>query len=855
MADGRVYMLQPSFATGEISPDVASRVDLDKYQSALLQAKNFYIRPYGSAYRRPGTIHIANLASGNILLQEFAVDADRAYLLEFGNQYLNVWKDGVKKKTLTTPFTGTELHKLRFAQSADVMFIASGTYPVQVLTRAADTSWTMTEFIPEPGYFDATTMKDGVTITPSATTGTVTLTASGSAFTAGQVGNWVRTEQKREAETINFKNGGSQTSITETLNAYVSGWRLTTSGSWGGEVKVQRYSNGSWVNIKTYTSTGPGYNVNDSAPLEAETSIRAEVSVTSGNVTATLTRLAWEGKAIFEERTRTHPSQSTSVSCAIDTSRSILAGEKGWKVTSHGTWAGSFYVEYSTDNVHWKTLRSYSSNSDYNPTESGTFDKPAYVRVRQAVTSGSIIIDLMRFPYTHKATARITGYTDATHVTAQVKDKFADTSACEEWAFGSWSADYGYPSCVTFFQDRLCLAANNRYPYMVWMSRTADYYNFGTEEVEGTLTDDSAVAISFISRRDFRIKHLVAQSDLIVMTEGNEWIVSGSSTVKPTDVNPQVQTSRGTTDVIPILVGGQMIYVQRHGRTVRDLQYNYTTDSYDGMDLTILAKHITQDAPIVDAAYRQEPDYMMWFVLDDGTAACLTYINEQKVYAWSRMITDGTIKAVETITTSDEEDVYFVVERNGVNYLERLADMADTDDPDDYIMLDCAKQGTNSTASNIITAAWLANRTVDVLADGRHIENLEADEYGNVVLGVPCERYVVGLPYNSLLELPNIETQMQDGTMQGRKKKVSAAILRLRNSLAGRVGITEAKTDVIKYDELMAQTVTLFSGEKNVTVPNVTVGGFNDWGRIVITSDAPYPLSVASIVRAVVNGG
>lgn len=750
MADGRVYMLQPSFATGEISPDVASRVDLDKYQSALLQAKNFYIRPYGSAYRRPGTIHIADLASGNILLQEFAVDADRAYLLEFGNQYLNVWKDGVKKKTLTTPFTGTELHKLRFAQSADVMFIASGTHPVQVLTRTADTSWTMTEFIPVPGYFDATTMKDGVTITPSATTGTVTLTASGSAFTAGQVGNWVRTEQDQASETVTLR-------------------------------------------LSSGTQTG--------------------------------------------------------------TSASILAGAKGWKVISHGTWKGDFSIEHSKDNSTWKTLRSYTSNSDYNLTESGTFDEPTYIRVNGKITSGTLTVDLTRLPYTHKATARITGYTDATHVTAKVKDKFANTSACEEWAFGSWSADYGYPSCVTFFQDRLCLAANNRYPYMVWMSRTADYYNFGTEEVDGTLTDDSAVAISFISRRDFRIKHLVAQSDLIVMTEGNEWIVSGSSTVKPTDVNPQVQTSRGTTDVIPILVGGQMIYVQRHGRTVRDLQYNYTTDSYDGMDLTILAKHITQDAPIVDAAYRQEPDYMMWFVLDDGTVACLTYINEQKVYAWSRMITDGTIKAVETITTSDEEDVYFVVERNGVNYLERLADMADTDDPDDYTMLDCAKQGTNSTASNIITAAWLANRTVDVLADGRHIENLEADEYGNVVLEVPCERYVVGLPYNSLLELPNIETQMQDGTMQGRKKKVSAAILRLRNSLAGRVGITEAKTDVIKYDELMAQTVTLFSGEKNVTVPNVTVGGFNDWGRIVITSDAPYPLSMASIVRAVVNGG
>ena len=56
MPDGRIYILQPSFASGEISPDVASRVDLDKYQSALLQAENVFIRPYGSAYRRPGTV-------------------------------------------------------------------------------------------------------------------------------------------------------------------------------------------------------------------------------------------------------------------------------------------------------------------------------------------------------------------------------------------------------------------------------------------------------------------------------------------------------------------------------------------------------------------------------------------------------------------------------------------------------------------------------------------------------------------------------------------------------------------------------------------------------------------------------
>jgi hypothetical protein len=77
----------------------------------------------------------------------------------------------------------------------------------------------------------------------------------------------------------------------------------------------------------------------------------------------------------------------------------------------------------------------------------------------------------------------------------------------------------------------------------------------------------------------------------------------------------------------------------------------------------------------------------------------------------------------------------------------------------------------------------------------------------------------------------------------------------LENSLGGRVGINTNKTDIIKYDELMAQNVTLYSGEKLVTVPNVTAGGFNDRGRVVVVSDDPYPLSISSIVRAVVPGG
>lgn len=749
MPDGRIYMLQPSFAAGEISPDVASRIDLDKYQSALLQAENVFIRPYGSAYRRPGTEYVATIsdAGTGVRLQEFAMDADTSYLLVFTSGKLKIYKEGSLIATKNTPFVGINLDKLRFAQSADTMFIASGTFPVQVLKRTGtDTFSNLSNFAAAPAYFDATTMTDGVTITPSARSGSVTLTASAAAFSSSQVGNSVMLRQRVSSATV---------------------------------------------------------------------------------------------------------SRSTS-----GTSSSLLAGPNGWKVISHGTWKGTFTIEYSDDNSTWLTLRSYSSDDDFNVTESGTFDDQTYIRLNVNLTSGTFTADLTRFPYTYEGWANITAYTDSTHVTATVKKRFINTSASDDWSFGSWSGAYGYPSCVTFFQDRLCFAANDRQPYMVWMSRTGDYYNFGTETADGQLTDDSAVAVSFISRRDYRILHLMAEADLMIMTEGNEWIISGSETVTPSSVTPRVQTSRGTTNVIPVMIGGQMIYVQRHGRTVRDMQYNFTTDSYDGMDLNILAKHITQDAKIIDAAYRQEPDYMMFFVLDDGTIACLTYINEQRVYAWSRMTTKGTFLAVETIATPSYDDVYFVVSRTNGCYLERLSNYPHYEYPHDYVMMDCATHGENMTpAISSITCAYLKNQNVEVLSEGRQIPNLKASNSGVITLPSSTKNLCVGLSYASTWELPNIEMQLQDGTLQGRRKKVSEVILRLENSLGGRVGINTNKTDVIKYDELMAQEVTLYSGEKLVTVPNVTAGGFNDKGRVVVTSDDPYPLSISSIVRAVVPGG
>ena len=152
-----IYLIQPSFAAGEISPYVANRVDLDKYKSALLTAQNLVIRPFGGCYRRQGSEFIGKVKYDDrpTALVAFNAGIDDAYLLEVGYQYIRIWEDGKYTGTeLSTPYDNVD--NLQFTQSADTMFICSGDYPIQCLQRTA-IGWTFKEYeITEPYYDSAT---------------------------------------------------------------------------------------------------------------------------------------------------------------------------------------------------------------------------------------------------------------------------------------------------------------------------------------------------------------------------------------------------------------------------------------------------------------------------------------------------------------------------------------------------------------------------------------------------------------------------------------------------------------------------------------------------------------------------
>lgn len=916
------YLLQPAFTGGEISAEVANRVDLDKYQLAVLQAYNCLIKPHGPIYRRPGMKYMARTKYSDkaCILVPFNGADNTDYLLEIGEKYIRVHKNGLYINIeVVTPYTADMLQDLRFVQSADTMFIASGKYPVKQLARYSDTDWRFADFEITDMYFDESTSLEsysGISYTAPGSytfqptvTGEYQIDISGGGGGGGGAAKYRVKSGEHSSRLIYIKggNGGNGERIIKTLTlnketsytisvggggaAGSNGGNSAPSGSNGasstafdmiakgggggtggrkGEPNTPdgtSYGNGANGGAGGYGKglfgrgeTQPTAGANGWVKILYTGNKELTPSGTQGDITLTSNKNIFASSKPGAYIKLKQEIASKTVSTSNGTTERVRVGEN-WKVISHGTWSGSFAIEKSDDGESWKEYRKYTSKDDYNPSESGSVTEPVFLRAVCTISSGTCTVDLTAMAYNAEGVVKLTEITSDSTAKAHVEKELGSTDMTTNFLWGAWSEEFGYPQTLCFFQDRLCFGGTKKQPYMVWMSRTGDYGNFSVEKASGTVTDDSAVALAFVSRKQFKILHLIASTDLIVLTAGNEWTVSGSDTVTPSKAVPKMQTTRGCSTVEPLMIGGRIVFVQGRGSTVRDMAYSYETDSYGGNDLTLLAKHIIENVQIVDSAYKQEPDSTIYFVRSDGTMACLSYIMEQKVYAWSTIETQGKIEAVAAVQEGDEDIIYLVVQReiNGaiVRNIEYLAkNPAKSNNPDDYIMLDNAIEystAEKSSGETEIDAAELAGEKVTVIGDGRMYSGLTVSQDGTVTLPAAVQHAFIGLPYRSIVELPTVEIKTGDGTMQGRKKQISNCILRLSNSLGGMVGPDINTMDLMNFDEQNAVSdIKLFTGDKHMTLP---IGGFNNEGRVIIVTDEPYPFNLLAVVREVSFGG
>ena len=232
----RVAAQLTNFTAGELSPRLDGRNDLSKYPAGCKTLENIVIYPHGAAARRPGTQFISevktNTAKTRLIPFEFSTT--QTYVLEFGNQYMRVYKDKGRVETspgtafeISTPYLTAELFDIKFAQSADVMYLTHPSHPTKKLSRTGHTSWTLTTVDFTNGPFLDTNVST-TTLQPSGTSGSVTITASASTFVSTDVDRLVRIGDGI-AKITNFSSATSVTATTSTnfanTNA-VTDWSL-----------------------------------------------------------------------------------------------------------------------------------------------------------------------------------------------------------------------------------------------------------------------------------------------------------------------------------------------------------------------------------------------------------------------------------------------------------------------------------------------------------------------------------------------------------------------------------------------------------------------------------------------------
>lgn len=150
MADLRSY--QPSFTAGELSPALWARVDLAKYASGLKTAVNVFIHPHGGASNRAGLEFVNEVKNSahNVRMIPFQFNTEQSYVLEFGNLYFRVYRDGglvlsgPSPYEVVTPYPHGHVEDLVFIQEADVMYIVHPDHQIRKLSRLADNNWTLT---------------------------------------------------------------------------------------------------------------------------------------------------------------------------------------------------------------------------------------------------------------------------------------------------------------------------------------------------------------------------------------------------------------------------------------------------------------------------------------------------------------------------------------------------------------------------------------------------------------------------------------------------------------------------------------------------------------------------------------
>ena len=396
---------------------------------------------------------------------------------------------------------------------------------------------------------------------------------------------------------------------------------------------------------------------------------------------------------------------------------------------------------------------------------------------------------------------------------------FVDTNIEPDFTRGPPKHDnpfstYGDPITSTYFGGRQWFGGTLDSPNVMIGSQIGNYHNM---DYHLPIRADDSITIGLLSNQVNPIKHLLSLNSLIALTGDGAWSITGGSAdeaITALSVRARPQIYDGCSDVVPINASSDILYLSPASTKMRTLAYDFTTNLFTGVDITLLASHLFNSLPIVSMAYSEEPYSLVYAVRDDGKMNTMTYLKEQDVYAWTHYETPGNggtgvgtdeYVDVATVHEGDEDVAYFVIARTvpGVNgglpfwIIERQATRLWYDngavDADQVWSLDSAVRTAGTDLTTITGLHHMIGATALVYADGALQASKVVGSGGTITIERAANNVLVGFGYAPQLDTLRLDLG-EGSSVQGKRKKVTRCTMILDESRG--VTVAPMKDDI-----------------------------------------------------------
>lgn len=793
----RVSTIVTNFQSGELSPRLEGRIDLQKYTGGAQTLENMLSFPQGGVTRRPGTYYAGTTKDGGkARLIDFQFSDEQAYVMEFGASYIRFYKDGgllTEAQTTITAITAANPAVVTAAghglSNGDRVILSEVVGMVELNNREFTVANKTTDTFELSGE-DSTNH---------------TAYSSG-----GKVGKIVEVTTTYSATDIFELNHVQSADVVYLVHKDHEPAKLTRTTATSFTLTDIDFVDGPYLDENT-----------------TDTTIYA--SAATGSVTLTA---------------------SAAVFTSADVGRLVRLREI--LEINHDEWAASTsYADNATVRYNGHVYKNTTGSTQ-------TSGQTPPVHLSGTETYGNIDWEYVHDEFGH---VKITAYTSATSVTADVhEDQFGNSTlpdstvgsanANTRWSLGAFGGDQGFPRAVAFYEERLYFAGTEGRPQTIFGSVTADFENMtsGTE-------DDRAINVTIASDQVNVIKHMIQGRFLQLLTTSAEFTLSGGTgtqPVTPTNINVLRETTFGSSDVRPIRAGTSTILIQKGQEKVKEITFNLDVDGLTGRDLTVLAEHLGRGG-LTDMVWQQEPELILWFVHSDGRLIGLSYDPANQTVAWHKhsLGEDGFVESITAIPSGAEDQVYVSVKRtidgSTVRHVCYMKPIYFNSDVEDAFFLDSGLTYDGSATTTITGLNHLEGETVQILADGSaHADKTVSG--GSVTLDRSSSKVHLGYSYNSTVETLRMEAGADDGVSQGKIKRIHGATVRFLETVGADIGPDVNNLDTIQFrDSSMAmdEAVPLFTGDKEISFPS----GYDNDSRVVVRQTQPLPMTVLAVMR------